>query len=123
MKKILIVEDNQVTLKLLNEVFKKEGYQVEMISEGANAVEKIMKMKPDIILMDILLPDVDGASIAKTLQNNSDTKDIPLIFLSGIIEKEIGQDQSVIKIGERNYRALGKPITTSKLLQTIKEVI
>lgn len=120
--KILVVEDNEVTGKFLSSLLADKGYQVKVLKEGSDIIEESLKFNPNLILMDLLLPDIDGADAVKLLQNHPRTFDIPVIFLSAIIEKN-EQQGNTISVNEKTYPALSKSITTLELLNTINKVL
>lgn len=120
--KILVVEDSEVTGKFLGSLLSGKGYQVKVLKEGSNVVDESLKFNPNLILMDLLLPDIDGADAVRLLQNHPHTSDIPVIFLSAIIEKD-DQQGNTISVHEKTYPALSKSITTLELLNTINNVL
>lgn len=85
---ILVVDDNPKNLQILSAVLYKEGYTVLFASHGKQAIEIAQEQSPDLILLDINLPDIDGFEVCKKLKQNSLTKDIPIIFITGRIETE-----------------------------------
>lgn len=87
MKKILIVEDEQSLLKLLELMFQKGGYEV-VKAINAKEAYRAVKEKPDLILLDILLPGENGMSILENLKADKATKDIPVIMLTNFNEPE-----------------------------------
>ena len=116
--KILVVEDNEVTGKLLNSLLSEKGYEVKILQEGSGIVDVAKKFSPHLILMDILLPDIDGAEAVKMLQRDVQTSDIPVIFLSAILEQDDMEDNT-ISVNDKVYPALSKSTTTNNLLNAI----
>jgi CheY-like chemotaxis protein len=88
MKKILIVEDEQSLLKLLELTFKSAGYEVIKAINGEEAHASITNNKPDLILLDILLPGESGLVILEKLKQNKQTRDIPVVVLTNFSEPE-----------------------------------
>ena len=86
-KKILIVDDNNDIRILLSHELSAQGYQVLMASTGAEAIAHCTKEKPDLILMDISMPDKDGPEAATDIKANPATQDIPVIFLTALIHQ------------------------------------
>jgi DNA-binding response OmpR family regulator len=80
---ILIVEDVQKTLRLLSEHLSKEGYEISPAQSGEDALKQVKFVSPDLILLDIGLPGMDGFDVCKALKANPDTRAIPIIFLTG----------------------------------------
>jgi DNA-binding response OmpR family regulator len=84
-KKILIVEDEISMLRILLDTFKKENFSVVEARDGESAFSKALSEKPDIILLDILLPKIDGLSVLKKLRNENEYgKNVPVILLTNI---------------------------------------
>ncbi len=88
MKKILIVEDEQSLLKLLELNFKSSGYEVYKSINGEEAYDTATREKPDLILLDILLPGESGLNVLERLKKNDKTKDIPVVMLTNFNEPE-----------------------------------
>lgn len=82
MVKILLVEDNEMNRDMLSRRLIRKGYTVEMATNGQQGVEMALSLKPDLILMDMSLPVMDGWTATKTLKANSETKHIPIIALT-----------------------------------------
>ena len=87
-KTILTVDDEERVLQLINDILSTKGYDVLTAASGKEAIRKSKKSLPDLIVMDIMMPDIDGAEAVKLLKEDPATKDIPILFLSGIIMKE-----------------------------------
>ena len=83
---ILVVDDNLETLNVLCEFLKLRGFTVLLCESGECAIEMTDKHKPDIIVLDILMPGVNGFEVCRRLKKNDDTKDIPVIFTSALSE-------------------------------------
>ncbi len=87
---ILVVDDEEVIVDLLLDILQREGYQVHCVRSGRQAVDIAMKVRPDLIIMDILMPDLDGYSATELIKQNSSLKDVPVIFLTGRSAEEDG---------------------------------
>jgi len=122
-KKIIIVDDDEEILELIEKKLKGLGYEVLALTRGGKIVEESRQFEPDLILMDIMLPDIDGAEAVKLLQEDRDTTGVPVIFLSGIVTAEDDAPQAEISVGDRHYAALGKPFTVKELLDAIEKAI
>ena len=83
-KKILVVDDLEDNLYLLSALLAAKGYEVEAINSGKLAIEAIETASPDIILLDVWMPEMDGYEVCKVLKANPLTKDIPIIFISAL---------------------------------------
>lgn len=103
-EKILIIEDEEETIEFLKECLKLEGYEVIYSTNGREGFQKILKEKPNLILLDLGLPDVDGVEICKNIKQNTDTKTIPVIMLTcrtatddKVTGLEAGADDYIVK--------------------------
>jgi class 3 adenylate cyclase/ActR/RegA family two-component response regulator len=83
---ILIVDDSQNNLSLLDRILSKRGYQVRVASSGKFALEAVELAQPDLILLDIMMPDMDGYEVCRRLKAEESTRGIPIIFLSALVE-------------------------------------
>ncbi len=103
-KRILIVEDDEFLLSMYSTKFEIEGYDVIMASDGEMGLEKAQKEKPAIILLDIMLPNMDGFDVLKRLKANKETSSIPVILLTNLSQKQdveqglsMGADDYLVK--------------------------
>lgn len=119
-KKILIVDDEESLARVYKLLIENTGkYEVWKETKGAKAFSVAKKFMPDLILLDIMMPDVDGGTVAGQLKEDEDTKDIPVVFVSAAITKEEEEnEQGIIKGG---YPILAKPVPMEKLLETIEK--
>ena len=118
-KKILLVDDEQVVLDTLGRILKEASYEVITAGEGEKAVELARQYHPDLIILDIIMPDISGEDIAVILTEDISTARIPIIFLSGILTKEEGI--TIKKTGQ--YPILAKPVTANELLKSVERVL
>ncbi|MFC1704366.1 two-component system response regulator [Candidatus Omnitrophota bacterium] len=118
-KKILLVDDEEDTLLHLGNILKRNNYEVVTTSQGRDAISLAKQNTPNVIILDVLMPDMDGAEVAATLEQDPSTKDIPIIFLTGIFTKE--EEFPGKKTGKRF--AIAKPVASEELLATIAQVI
>jgi len=100
-----------------------EGYDVVQVQTGEDAVEKAKEINPGVILMDIILPDIDGSDAVKQLQEDPATEKIKVIFLSSIVTDEEEPFKSEVQVGGRKYPAIGKPLNFDKLLPLIEKAL
>lgn len=122
-KIILTVDDEERVLQLINDILSTKGYDVLTAASGKEAIRKSKKSLPDLIVMDIMMPDIDGAEAVKLLKEDPATKDIPILFLSGIIMKEEGKSDMDINIGGDFYSALPKPFGAEELLTAVDKLL
>lgn len=83
---ILIIDDNPENLRLLSIMLIRRGYEVRQALNGMIALRAIEIQRPDIVLLDIMMPQIDGYEVCKQIKNNPETADIPVIFLSALDE-------------------------------------
>ena len=116
-KKIMILEDDEATAELIRFYLQEEGLQVAVSSKGEGFIAKVAEYQPDLITLDVLLPDADGFNIFKALQQDERTRDIPVIFIT---VKE-GERDKGIKMGASGY--IVKPFNEKELKGTIKSIL
>ncbi len=85
-RSILLVDDDLTLREMYSERLKAEGFTVEMAKDGEEALSKAMDIKPSIILLDIMMPKINGLDVLKRLKQDSETKDIPVIVLTALIQ-------------------------------------
>ena len=114
-KRILVVEDNELNLKLLNDVLEAHGYNVLTTGEGAVAIAWAQQYHPDLILMDLQLPDMSGLEVTRQLKASSDTSDIPIVAVTAFAMA--GDEKRALDHGCDAYVA--KPIDLRSFLDLI----
>ena len=114
--KILIVEDNQDSRELVVKVLKNKGYQMIEAVDGEEALEKTANDKPNIILMDISIPKLDGYEVAKRLKEHKEFKKIPIVALTAHAMR--GDREKFISVGFEGY--ISKPINVHELPNQIR---
>jgi twitching motility two-component system response regulator PilG len=82
-RKILIVDDSATVRKLISSKLEKSGHEVVSAVDGIDALEKIKEFLPDLILLDIMMPQLDGYQVCKLIRSNELTKDVPIVMISG----------------------------------------
>ncbi|MCK5228677.1 MAG: response regulator [Desulfobulbaceae bacterium] len=110
-KKILIVEDNQDNRELLIKILKVKGFRIIEAVDGEDALQKVSVERPDLILMDISIPKIDGYEVTRRLKNQPDFQDIPIIALTAHAMK--GDREKASKAGCDGY--ITKPINIREL--------
>ena len=119
MSKILIVEDNEMNRDMLSRRLERKGYEVVMAEDGQKGVDMSKSENPDLILMDLSLPVMDGWSATSTIKDDNNTKDIPIIVLTA--HAMAGDREKAIEAGADEYDT--KPIDFKRLLGKIKDFI
>lgn len=116
MKKILIIEDNQDVRENTADILELEGYEVASAENGIIGVERAKELLPDVIVCDIMMPELDGYGVLEALNKNSQTSSIPFIFLTAKTEKI--DMRKGMNLGADDY--LTKPFTETELLEAIQ---
>jgi CheY-like chemotaxis protein len=123
-KRILVVDDEKKIRELLELRLIAAGYEVVQASDGEAGVAQAKAYQPDLILMDVMMPKMDGAEAVKCLQEDPATKDIPVIFLTAIITKEEEENQSFgAQMNVPQHRFIAKPFDPKILLAEIKKAV
>ncbi|UCD84575.1 MAG: response regulator [Deltaproteobacteria bacterium] len=117
--KILIVDDSELILAKISDVLEAEGYTVFSTSTAGDAFGEVMRKKPDVLLLDIMMPGIDGIEICSKLKKNSLTKDIAIVIYSG--KKDVELMDLCFAAGADNY--VLKSSDTSLLTKTIKDIV
>ncbi|MFA5410670.1 MAG: response regulator [Candidatus Omnitrophota bacterium] len=120
-KKILIADDQEEILKMLEQSLRQNNYSVVAVSRGRDALRMANLDKPDLVLLDIAMPDMDGYAIASDLRNNKSLKDVPIIFLTGKELESAGIEKRIQDLGAYDY--ITKPCDLQDLLAKIKKSI
>ncbi len=118
-KKICIFDDKPEIAELIKMILERHGYQTVVFHESADAIAKIEKEKPDLILIDIMMPEKDGYQVCDEVRCNDAIKHIPVIVVTGTaVEKEV-INQAFETYGARDY--LVKPFEPDELLEKIRK--
>ena len=120
-KKILVVDDNPVIQRLYRRIFENAGYEVQEAYSGEECLRSVAGKVPDIILMDVILPDVDGKDVVQKINSQESARDVPVIFVTNTLSAEKDKGYETITIDGRNYRAFAKPIHVSKLISVVRK--
>lgn len=115
-KQVLIVEDNELNMKLFNDLLEANGYGTIQTRSGVEAVELVRRHRPDLILMDIQLPEVSGLQVIQWLKNDEALKGIPVVAITAFAMK--GDEEKIRQVGCEAY--LSKPISVVKFLETVR---
>lgn len=116
-KKILIVDDNQDTLNILGAILKREGYQVLLAKDGLEAIEKVREASPSLILLDIMMPKIDGFGVLQALKQDSRFMKIPVLVVTAKTDP-ISKNQS-LGLGASDF--LIKPVNPAEIIRKIKQ--
>ncbi len=118
-RKVLIVEDNALNMRLFSDLLEASGYETLQCVDGAKAVGLALEESPDLIIMDIQLPDVSGLDITRWLKDDDRTSKIPVLAVTAFAMRT--DELLVREAGCEGY--LSKPIQVRSFLQTVDELI
>nr|WP_067056463.1 response regulator [Mucilaginibacter sp. L294] len=113
-KKILIVDDNELIVEVMSYILINSGYEVSSLPNGDHVIEEIKSTHPDLLIIDAIMPGMDGRDICKILKLNKTTKDLPVIICSS----EDNLDAALTQIGAPND-VLHKPFDMSALINKV----
>lgn len=118
-KTVLIVEDNELNMKLFNDLLEAHGYRTLQTRNGLDAIEIARSHRPDLILMDIQLPEVSGLEVTKWLKEDDELRAIPVIAVTAFAMK--GDEERIRQGGCEAY--ISKPISVAKFLETVRSYL
>ena len=118
-KKVLIVEDNELNMKLFHDLLEAQGYEILQTREGLQALSIAREHRPDLILMDIQLPEISGLEVTKWLKEDDDLSQIPVVAVTAFAMK--GDEERIREGGCEAY--ISKPISVSHFLDTITRLL
>ena len=115
--KILVVDDEDQVLQLVATLLEARDHEVSKASNGEEALQTVEADRPEAILLDIMMPGVDGATVAQRLRETPETSDIPIIFLTGLVDADEMRKRGP-KIGGQYF--LAKPFDAERLYQVLE---
>jgi len=118
-KTVLIVEDNELNMKLFNDLLEAHGYTTIQTNSGVEAVELARRHRPNLILMDIQLPEVSGLEVTQWLKDDDELRSIPIVAITAFAMK--GDEEKIRQGGCEAY--LSKPISVVKFLETVRNYV
>ena len=124
MKKILIIDDDPDIVELIKNRLQQHGYEIVSCNDGDSGVKKAVASLPDLIIMDVMMPNLSGGEAVKLLKSNTITQHIPIIFFTALatsLADDTGLAQ--INVDGKLYLALSKPFDPNKLLAAIKSLL
>ncbi|MFN3480571.1 MAG: response regulator, partial [Thermodesulfovibrionales bacterium] len=119
MKKILVVDDDEINLKLLSSILESEGYDVLTATNGPDAITSTTDHLPDLILLDIMMPGMDGYEVCRQLRLKKETDHIPVIFITALDDRE--SKLKGLKVGANEF--LTKPVDRSELFIRVQNLL
>ena len=118
-KTALIVEDNALNLKLMRDLLEASGIDTLQTKDGTRALEMVREHRPDIVLMDIQLPDVSGLDVTRQLKADAELRDIPIIAVTALALR--GDEERVLEAGCDAY--ISKPISVASFLDEVRNFL
>lgn len=119
MKKVMVVEDNHLNRKLFNDLLQVHGYETIMTDRPLEAVDLVIKNMPDLILMDIQLPEISGLEVIRRIKERPEIASIPIVAVTAFAMK--GDEERILAHGCKAY--LAKPISVSTFIETVRKYI
>jgi two-component system, cell cycle response regulator DivK len=115
-KKVMIVEDNELNMKLFHDLLQAHDIETVQTRDGRTALDLAREHKPDLIIMDIQLPEISGLEVTKLLKEDAELKSIPVIAVTAFAMK--GDEQKIREGGCEDY--ISKPISVSRFIEVVK---
>lgn len=118
-KKILVVDDDETILALFKKILsKEERFDLELSQGGYEACMKIGRFKPDLVILDVMMPDIDGLEVARVIKESKENKNISILFISGYLNDEV-----IGKLKVYSPYILSKPISYEQLQSTLLDIL
>ncbi|MDQ8186192.1 response regulator [Pelagicoccus sp. SDUM812002] len=123
-KKIILLEDDKASARLLSAFLESKGYEVQESYEGRFAIELALREPPDLMIVDVLLPDMHGSEAVKKLTAIDRMHDLKVLFLTSLLSKS-GDSGKVtrLKVAGKEYPALAKPFKPASLEEVISSIL
>ncbi len=119
-ERVLVVDDDPDALKTYTDILASEGYDVSTAADGEQALDRIDRCRPDVILLDVMMPGKDGIEVARLLTQRHDTENIPVVIITALNSFSVGSGLAGIP-GIRRF--LYKPCPTSQLIEGIRDAL
>ncbi|PIR96757.1 MAG: response regulator [Candidatus Doudnabacteria bacterium CG10_big_fil_rev_8_21_14_0_10_41_10] len=118
--KILVVEDEEILLAALEEELNQGGYETQGAADGSEGLEKIKSFKPDLVLLDLVMPKMDGMQVLKKMKEDSETKNVPVVILTNLSDYE--RISEALSLGAKDYLVKAN-YSLADLLDKVKTVL
>lgn len=116
---VLVVDDEPLTQDLLRLMLEPAGFRVTGAEHGLEALQKVQQNKPDIMILDVMMPHMDGIAVCRKIRSNPETADLPIVMLSG--KTHLNAVEEGMEAGANRY--LAKPMSRNDLIQSLREVL
>lgn len=113
---ILVVDDNKITTKLLRRYLESNGFEASEAYDGVDCLEKLKERKPNAVVLDVMMPRMDGYETVNNIKNNPETKDIPVVIVTAL--NDVANQLKSIEAGSDDF--LSKPIEEKLLVAKVK---
>ncbi|MCD4780831.1 MAG: response regulator [Candidatus Omnitrophica bacterium] len=123
MKKILVIDDDLTDLRIIDKNISSHNYEVITAATPQDGLNKAKEIKPDLIILDIIMPDIDGAEVYSLLKKEPETHNIPVIFLTAALDKEKNEQVLGPDIEEDFFNIIAKPFNEKEVIDRIKSII
>jgi len=120
---ILVIDDEPEFVKMVESRLKANGYEVICAFDGQEGINKAKSLMPDLILIDIMMPNLGGGDAVRLLKDDSQTSNIPVVFLTAVLNKSDEEHDQKVNIGNKFYPAIAKPFDPNKLINKIKSML
>lgn len=119
MSKVLMVEDDALFLKMYQKKFAREGIELEVAQDGEAGLEKAKTVKPDVVVLDLMLPKLSGSEVLKAIRNTDEIKDLPVIIMTNLnaSSDEVGE---VLKMGVKEV-LLKTDVTPAQIVEMVEK--
>ncbi len=117
--KILLVEDEPSVVELMTILLRKRGYEVSSVIEGTEVLDEVRRAKPDLIILDIMIPKLNGFEVCSRLKADPELRGIPVLILSALVQKN--EIEMGIRMGAEMY--MTKPFQNTELLHAIQKLL
>ncbi len=121
--KILAVDDERTTLKLIEQALSPLGFQLLLASRGEEALTLAKEEGPDLVIIDLMLPDIEGGEVIRRLRELPSTAETPVIILSGIVQSVEGQADNRVNVSGLFYPAIAKPFSREELVTRVRDFL
>ncbi len=118
-KRILVVDDDEMVLMALDELLKPEGYEIQTASGGSEALQKLDQHHYDLLMLDVIMPEMDGFTLCKLIREKEEYKETPIVFLTA----KSRDDDRVRGLEAGANLFLSKPISPDKLLGIVEDAL
>ena len=118
-KLVLVVDDEDMTRQMIAMFLKMDGLDTIEAEDGVEALKQVSKHQPDAIILDVMMPEMDGITVCKRLRANPSTESIPVLMLSG--RSQIGAEEEGLEAGANAY--MKKPMDPKEMLVLLKEIM